>query len=185
MLNINSPSFAVAQESFLDRLRKERADPSNLTKADENYDPIAMMRNHTAGGDSSSQLEVRTSPVAKRQSKSESSGVVDFTTEQDDGAPRAKAPAKRKTYDSSSDDESAKIKQAKMKKTDSPKKAKSTSTGGEAPKNGSKAFSDKPSKLGVVDFTDKDDVVQTNPQSIKRRVYDSSSDEEGDDGSTQ
>ena len=183
MLNINSPSFAVAQESFLDRLRKERADPSNLTKADENYDPIAMMRNHTTGGDSSSQPEVRTSPVAKRESKSESSGMVDFTTEQDDGAPRAKAPAKRKTYDSSSDDESAKIKQAKIKKTDSPKLAKCA--GGEAPKNGSKAFSDKPSKLGVVDFTDKDDVVQTNPQSIKRRVYDSSSDEEGDDGSTQ
>jgi len=45
----------VAQESFMDRLKRERIDPNNKTKeaTDENYDPIAMMRDKLKGEGSS------------------------------------------------------------------------------------------------------------------------------------
>ena len=93
----------VAQESFLQRLQKERQDAANPTR-----DPVADPAEH----DPAAAKKNGAAPETGRLPAQKTLGVVDFTEHPKDASSK---PAKRRVYDSSSDEEDEPA--AKMSKT--------------------------------------------------------------------
>jgi len=100
----------VAQESFMDRLKKERNDPSNKTKnVDENYDPLAMMRGQVKQTSSADEPTPPSKPPQSPKPSTDRPGVVEFEPEE----PVSK-PVKRRVYDSSDDEDETPIKRSRQ-----------------------------------------------------------------------
>lgn len=89
----------------MDRLKKERNDPSNKTKnVDENYDPLAMMRGHMKQTSTEEDPSHPAPPPPPKPpiTSGRRPGVVEFDSEE---PPVSTKPVKRRVYDSSDDED--------------------------------------------------------------------------------